>query len=82
MNARPRVPRMDVRPTVIAAAVAALVSIVLLASVVALFTREGAPLQEIATAQQACADHPYVSERDACVQSYIAATRRAVVARR
>lgn len=47
--------------------VAALISFGLLGSVAWLFQRDGAPLEQVAAAEHACADRAYASERDACM---------------
>jgi len=49
--------------------VAALISLGLLGSVAWLFQRDGAPLQQVAAAERACADRAYLSERHACMRT-------------
>jgi len=58
----------SVAPRLAAGLVAAVISIGLLGSVAWLFRRDGAPLQQVAAAERACADRAYVSERDACMR--------------
>jgi hypothetical protein len=53
--------------------VAAVISFGLLGSVAWLFQRDGAPLQHVVAAERACADRAYVSERDACMRTDLAA---------
>jgi len=40
-----------------------------------LFQRDGTPFEQVAIAEHACANHPFMSEREACVRSYLAASR-------
>jgi len=40
-----------------------------------MFQREGTPFEQLVVAEQACADRTFVSERQTCVRSFIAATR-------
>ena len=57
----------------VAFVVASLISIGTLAAVSALFQIRGLPLDELAAAERACAEHRYVSEREACVHAWLAA---------
>ena len=68
--------------TIAAAALSFLVAIGLFTAVAGLFLRNGAPLQDVAIAERACIESVYVSERDACVRSFLAeADRRRVASR-
>jgi len=40
-----------------------------------LFQRDGTPFEQVAIAEHACANHTFMSEREACVRSYLAASR-------
>jgi hypothetical protein len=73
MTAKPELPRRPVAVTVASAALAALIGIGVLGGVTGLFQRGGLPFEQLVAAEQACADRPYVSERDACVRSWLAA---------
>jgi hypothetical protein len=74
-NARPAVSI----PTALAALAIALG---LLGSVATLFQSRGAPLQELAVAEKACADKAYPSERATCMKRRIAESRFTTVAGR
>jgi hypothetical protein len=82
MNARPVLPRRPAATTFIAAALAALVAIGLLGTVAGLFQRDGAPLEQLAVAERACADRAFVSEREVCMRLFLAASRVRSVASR
>lgn len=58
-----------------AATLAVIVAIGLLASVTALFQRDGRPMERLVVAERACAGFAYASERQACVSEWLAATR-------
>jgi hypothetical protein len=73
MTAKPELPRRPVAVTVASAALAALIGIGVLGGVTGLFQRGGLPFEQLAAAEQAGADRAYVSERDACVRSWLAA---------
>jgi hypothetical protein len=60
---------------VVAATLAVILAIGLLASVTALFQRDGLPLERLVVAERACAGFAYVSEREACISQWLAATR-------
>ena len=72
----------NLRPTGVAfaAALAAIITVGILSAVVALFQSAGMPLGQLAAAEQACATHRYVSEREACVRERIAEARPSNVA--
>jgi hypothetical protein len=75
MNAKPSLPRPHTVTTVVAATLSALIAIGLLTAVAGLFERNGAPLEQVVIAEQACANHAFVSERDACVRSFLVSWR-------
>jgi hypothetical protein len=66
--------------TFTAATAATVVSLALLWGVVTLFQSRGAPLEELAAAERACASLVYVSDREACMQQWIAENQRTRVA--
>ena len=58
---------------VAAAALAVLIGLGLLSTVIGLFQRDGAPLEQVVVAERACADHRFVSERAMCARAFLAA---------
>jgi len=74
MNAKPTLTRPRV-VTTIAAALSAVIAIGLLTAVTGLFQRDGAPLEQVAIAEHACANRAFISEREACVRLHLAASR-------
>jgi len=66
--------------TFTAATAATVVSLALLWGVVTLFQSRGAPLEELAAAERACASQVYVSDREACMKQWIAENQRTRVA--
>ena len=80
MNAKPILARPHVGTTLVGAALSALIAIGLLANVAGLFLRDGAPLEQAVIAERACSDHAFVSEREACTRSFLAASHRQQVA--
>lgn len=69
----------SVRVTIFAAA-AAFVAVGLLSALVVSFQRSGAPFEQLVAAERACNHYAYVSEREACMNSWVAAQRAATVA--
>ena len=59
--------------TIVAGALSFLVAIGLFTAVAGLFLRDGTPLQNAAAAERSCSDSAFVSEREACVRSFLAA---------
>jgi hypothetical protein len=82
MNTRPKFGSRDPATKAVAAALAVAISIGLLGTIVGLFQRDGTPLQQVVVAERACANHAFVSEREACVRLYLAASRVRNVASR
>ena len=82
MNAKPVLARPHVFTTVVAALASVVISIGLLFAATGAFLRDGAPLEHVVVAEHACADHAYVSERDACIRTYLAAASPQRVASR
>lgn len=63
-----------------AAALAVAVTAGILWSVVGLFQSRGAPMETLAAAERACAQHAYHSEREACIKRWVAEVRAVRVA--
>jgi hypothetical protein len=82
MNAKPVLARPHILTTIAGAALAAVIAIGLLSAVAGLFQRDGAPFEQVVVAEHACANHAFVSEREACVRSFLAASRVRNVASR
>jgi hypothetical protein len=82
MNAKPTLTRPHVVTTIVAAALSALIALGLLTAVTGLFQRDGAPFEQVVTAEHPCADYAFVSERETCARSYLAASRVRKVASR
>ena len=80
MDQQPRA----LRPThtFAAATAATIASLTLLWGVVSLFQSRGAPLEELAAAERACAGSVYVSDRDACMKQRISGNQKVRVAMR
>ena len=68
--------------TVVAGALSIFISIGIIAAVVGLFLADGTPFERLADAERVCAEQAFVSERDACAQAYLAASRVRSVASR
>ena len=82
MNARPTLARSRVVTIVAAAALSTVIGIGLLTAVTGLFQRDGAPFEHVVIAEHACANHTFISEREACARLYLAASRVKKVANR
>jgi hypothetical protein len=82
MNAKPSLPRRPVGTTVAAAVLSILIAIGLLTSVAAMFQHDGAPLEHVVIAERACSEYAFVSERESCMRSFLAASRVRNVASR
>ena len=68
--------------TVAAAALATVIATGILWAVVTLFQSRGTPMERLAAAERACAEHAYQSERAACMNEWLAASRPGAIARR
>jgi len=75
MNAKLTLARPRIGTTVAAAVLSTVIAIGLLTAVTGLFQRDGAPFEQVVIAEHACANHAFISEREACVRFYLAATR-------
>ena len=82
MNTKPVLARSHVATTIVATTLSALTAIGLLSAVAGLFQREGAPFEQVVIAERACTNYAFVSEREACVRSFLAASRVRNVASR
>ena len=82
MNAKPTLARRHVVTNIVAAALSALIAIGLLTAVTDLFQRDGAPFEQVVIAEHVCANGAFISEREACVRLYLAASRVRNVASR
>lgn len=71
MNAKPTFTRPHTATSIVAAALAALISLGLLGAVTGLFQRDGTPFEQVVIAERACADQQFVSERECCVRAYL-----------
>lgn len=67
--------------TLAAATAATVISLSLLWGVVTLFQSRGAPLQQLAAAERACAGSVYVSDRENCMKQWLADNRSISVVR-
>ena len=72
MNIQPVLPR-PLGTTSVAAALSILITIGLFTAVAGLFQRDGTPLHNVAMAERACSELAFVSEREACVRSFLTA---------
>jgi hypothetical protein len=75
MNARLNFASHSSRLTVAIAAVATIIAMSILWAVVILFQSRGAPMDQLAAAEHACAQHAYQSERTACMNEWLAASQ-------
>lgn len=80
MNAKLHFASLSSIQTVAAAALAAIIAVSLLWAVVVLFQSRGAPMEELAAAERACAQHAFQSEREACMKQWIAESRATPIA--
>ncbi len=68
--------------TVAIPALASVIAMSILWAVVTLFQSRGAPMERLAAAERACAQHAYQSERAACMNEWLAASQPRTIARR
>ena len=61
MNAKPTLARRHVVTTIVAVALSCLIAIGLLTAVTELFQRDGAPFEQVVTAEHACADYAFAT---------------------
>jgi hypothetical protein len=82
MNAKLNLASPSSTVTFATAALATVVAMGILWAVVTLFQSRGAPLERLAAAERACAQHAYQSERAACMTEWLAASQPRTIARR
>jgi hypothetical protein len=82
MSTRPNFAFPGSTLTVATAALAAVIALGILWGIVTLFQSRGAPMQRLVAAEHACAQYIYLSERQACMNEWLAASQPANVARR
>lgn len=82
MNAKLALPEPRPSRVVASAALATVIARRLLWGVAALFESRGAPLEQLAAAERACADLKYQSEREICMKEWVARAQETQVARR
>jgi len=68
--------------TVASAALSTVIALGILWGVVTLFQSRGAPMERLAAAERACAEHAFQSERAACMNEWLAASRPETIAHR
>jgi hypothetical protein len=66
--------------TLAAATLAVVIAMGILWAVVSLFQSRGVPMERLAAAERACAQHAYQSERESCMKQWIAEFRATRVA--
>ena len=68
--------------TVAVAVLATVIALGILSGFATLFQSRGAPMERLGAAERACAQYIYLSERQACINEWLAASQPANVARR
>ena len=79
MNGNTYAPQSSLGTTIFAA-VAAAIAIGLISVVVSLFRSDGSPFEQLVAAEKACKQYNYVSEREHCMNEWLAAARATRVA--
>jgi hypothetical protein len=74
MNTSLTLARPQIGATLAAIALSIVVATLLLLGVTELFVRDGLPLQNVVITERACSEYSFWSEREACVQSLLAAS--------
>lgn len=82
MNPKTTLTRPRVVTVLVASGLSALITFGLFAAIVGVFQRAGTPFDQILTAEHACAQYAFVSERDNCARLYLVASRVQNVASR
>jgi len=75
MFAKSSIPVLGPVTHFVAAALAGIITMGILALVTGLFLRDGRPMERLVAAERACVDRAYVSEREACMREWAAASR-------
>ena len=81
MNAKPNFALPSSTMTVATVALATVIAMGILWGVVTLFQSRGAPMERLAAAARACAQHAYQSERAACMNEWLGASQPGTIAR-
>jgi len=79
---RPGFNSQQIFSTLVAATLSAIIAVGLLAGVATNFQNQGKPFAHLAAAERACAAHAYVSERENCMQEWLAASTSQTVAKK
>ena len=82
MSALSALPRPSVATVAVSMMLAAAIGTGILATIAGLFQDVGAPFEHVVVAERACGDRAFVSERERCVDAYLAAARHRTVASR
>ena len=82
MNDKANASSLGSLQTVCAASVATVIALCILWLVVVGFQSRGKPMERVAAAERACAHHAYVSDRQACMQQWLAERQATRVAGR
>jgi hypothetical protein len=80
MSARPNFAFPGSTLTVATAALATVIAFGILWGVVTLFQNRGAPMERLVAAERACAQYVYLSEHQACMNEWLAASQPRIVA--
>jgi hypothetical protein len=75
MNRNPNPARTGGAIACVAAALSTLIAIGILAGVTTLFQSRGMPMAQLAAAERACAGKVYVSDQEACMREWVAASQ-------
>jgi len=75
MNTKQHLARPRLIISFLAAVSACVIAIGLFATVTSVFQRDGKPMEQLVAAERACVEHAYVSEREACMRQWLAASR-------
>ena len=82
MNSQSIATRHHIVTMIVAVVLSALIATGLLGAVAGLFLRDGSPLEQMVIGEHACVDYAFVSERETCMQSFLAASQIQNVASR
>ena len=80
MNAQLKFASPSPALTVAAAFLATVIGLGILSGFATLFQSRGAPMERLGAAERACAQHIYLSERQACMNEWLAATQPVSIA--
>ena len=80
MNTRPNFAFPGSTLTVATAALASVIALAILWGIVTLFQSRGVPMERLVAAEHACAQHVYLSERQVCMNEWLAASQPRIVA--